>query len=103
MTIKPAAATARQPDTEAARAFNRDNHPRPRRMIEDPGQQLGKACVVITDLSCPDRSTGRERDLHLMSVAVSVDTNHGVDEFCQHGHRPSPFCRELVNRRHRLG
>ena len=86
-----------QSDTEAARALDRHDHPRPGRMVEDPGQQLGKAGVVIADLSCPDRSAGRERDLHLVGVAVGVDTDDGVDEFCQHGHRPSPSCREWVN------
>jgi Transposase IS116/IS110/IS902 family len=74
-----------------------------RRMVDDPGQQLGKARVVIADLSYPDRSAGWERELHFVGVAVGVDTNDGVDEFCQHGHRPSPSCREWVNRRHRLG
>jgi hypothetical protein len=51
----------------------------------------GFAGVVIADLSCPDRSAGRERELHLVRVAVGVDTNDGVDEFCQHGHRPVSF------------
>jgi hypothetical protein len=72
-------------------------------MVEDPGQQLGKARAVVADLSYPDRRAGRERDLHFVGVAVGVDTDHGVDEFCQQGHRPSPSKREWVNRRHRPG
>ena len=31
------------------------------------------------------------RDLHLMGVAVGVDTDDGIDDFCQHGQRPVPF------------
>jgi hypothetical protein len=30
------------------------------------------------------------RDLGFVGVAVGVDADHGVDEFCQHGHRPGP-------------
>jgi hypothetical protein len=30
-------------------------------------------------------------DLDLVGVAVGVDTNDGVDEFYQQGHRPGPF------------
>src|SRR4051794_9517449 len=26
-----------------------------------------------------------------VGVAVGVDTDHGVEEFCQHGHRPDSF------------
>jgi hypothetical protein len=33
---------------------------------------------------------GRERELYFVGVAMGVDTDDGVDEFCQHGHRPSP-------------
>jgi hypothetical protein len=32
------------------------------------------------------------RSLHFVGVAVGVDTDNGVDKFCQHGHRPSPSC-----------
>ncbi len=34
---------AGQPDTEAAGALDRYDHPRPRRMVDDPGQQLREA------------------------------------------------------------
>ena len=98
MTVRPAAATARASPTPKLRVPSIDTTTRgPGRMVDDPGQQLGKAGVVIADLSCPDRSAGRERDLHLVGVAVGVDTDDGVDKFCQHGHRPSPSCREWVN------
>ena len=33
---------------------------------------------------------GRKRDLYLMGVAMGVDTNDGVDDFCHHGQRPVP-------------
>ena len=88
---------AGQPDTEAAGALDRHDHPRTRRLVDDPGQQLGEAGAVVADLPGPDRRAGREGDLHLVGVAVGVDTDHGVDEFCQHGHRPGPSCREWVN------
>jgi hypothetical protein len=33
---------AGQSDTEAARALDRHDHPRPRRMVEDPGRRPGR-------------------------------------------------------------
>ena len=54
--------------------------------------------VIIDRRKGPDRRAGREGNLHLVGVAVGVDTDHGVDEFCQHGHRPGSFRRERVER-----
>ena len=92
---------AGQADTVATSALDGHHHSRSRRHLDNPGQQLGEAGIIIADLACPDRDAGRERDLHLVGVAVGVDTDDGVDEFCQHGHRPGPSCRERVYRRHR--
>ncbi len=38
-----------------------------------------------------------------IGVPVGVDSDDGVDEFCQHGHRPGSFRGERVNGRHRPG
>ena len=87
---------AGEPDTVAACALDRDGQPRPGGVVDDPGQQLGEAGGVVADLAGGDRDPVRERDLHLVGVAMGVDPDDGVDEFCQHGHRPGPSCRERV-------
>jgi hypothetical protein len=93
---------AGQSTTVAAGALDRHDQPRARGVIGDPGKQLGIPRGVVADRTPGDRRSARERDLYLMRIAVGVDTDHGVDEFCQHGHRPSPS-REWVNGRHRPG
>jgi len=60
-------------------------------LIDDPGQQLGVAGGVVADRGGGDRGAVGQGDLHLVGVAVGVDTDHGVEEFCQHGHRPGSF------------
>ncbi len=55
------------------------------------------AAAVVGDRAGGDRSTGRERDLDLVDVAVGVDTDHGVDNVCEHGHRPGPSNWERVD------
>jgi hypothetical protein len=74
-----------QADTVATSALDGHHHPRSRSHVDDPGQQLGEAGLIIIDLACPDRDAGRERDLHLVGVAVGVDTDDGVDEFANMG------------------
>jgi hypothetical protein len=67
-------------------------------VVEDPGQQLRVAGGVVGDRADGDWDTVRVGDLYLVGVAVGVDTDDGVDEFCQHGHRPGSFLRrERVN------
>jgi hypothetical protein len=78
----------------AAGSFDRHDQARSRGVIDDPGQQLGVAGAVVADLAGGDRHPGRVRDLGFMSIAVGVDADHGVDEFCQHGHRPDPLLGE---------
>ena len=73
---------AGQPDTETARALDRHDNPRPRRTVNDPGQQLREARAVVADPPGSDRNAAREGDLDFVAVAVSVNTDHGVDEFC---------------------
>jgi hypothetical protein len=48
-------------------------------MVDNPGEQLGKAGVVVAEPSRLDRRAGRERDLHLVGVAVGVDADDSVD------------------------
>jgi hypothetical protein len=67
-------------------------------MADDPRQQLGVARGVVADLAGGDRDPVRERDLDLVGVSVGVDTDDGVDKFCQHGHRPGSFRGERVER-----
>jgi hypothetical protein len=69
-------------------------------VLDDPGEHLGIAGGVVADRADGDRCAGRERDLDLVKVAMGVDSDDGVDEFCQHGHRPGPSG-ERVNGRHR--
>jgi hypothetical protein len=62
-------------------------------VVDDPGQQLGVAGGVVGDRGEGDRGAVGEGDLDLVGVAVGVDPDHGVDEFCQQGHRPGSFRR----------
>jgi hypothetical protein len=55
-------------------------------VIADPSQQLGVASGIVADRAGGDPESGGKRDLDFVGVAVGVDTDHGVDEFCQHGH-----------------
>jgi hypothetical protein len=94
---------AGEPDTVAAGSLDRDGQPRPGGVVDDPGQQLGVAGGVVADLAGGDRDSVRERDLHLVGIAVGIDTDDGVEEFCQHGHRPCSFRGGGSNGRHRSG
>ena len=82
---------AGQADAVAAGALDRDRQPRTGGVVDDPGQQLGVAAAVVADRGDGDRGAVGEGDLDLVGVAVGVDTDDGVDEFCQHGHRPGSF------------
>jgi len=92
---------AGQPDAVAAGAFDRDDDAGPGGVFDDPGQQLGVAGGVVADGGHGDRGAVGEGDLDLVGVAMGVDTDHGVDEVCQHGHRRSPFGERSC--RHRPG
>ena len=94
---------AGQPDAVAAGALDRHRQPRSGGVVDDPGQQLGVAGAVVADRGQGDRGAVGERDLDLVGVAVGVDTDDGVDEFCQHGHRPGSFLGSGSNGRHRPG
>ena len=87
-----------EPDAVAGSALDRHDHPRPGSVVEDPGQQLGETGAVVADLAGGDRDSGRERDLDLVGITVGVDSDDGVDEFCQHGHRPGSFQGERAKR-----
>jgi len=92
---------AGESDAVAAGAFDREGDAGSGSVLEDPGQQLGVAAGVVGDRAGGDRCPGGERDFYVVGVAVGVDTNDGVDEVCQHGHRRSPFGERSC--RHRPG
>jgi hypothetical protein len=75
----------------AAGALDRDRQPGSGCVFGDPGQQRGVAAGVVGDRGGGDRRPGGSGDLDLVGVAVGVDPDDGVDEFCQHGHRPGSF------------
>jgi hypothetical protein len=66
---------AGQSESVAAGALDRHDQPRAGGMVEDPGEQLGIAGAVVADRACGDRCPGGMGDLHLMGVAVGVDTD----------------------------
>jgi len=73
-------------DAVAAGSFHRNSHSPPRSMARDPSKQAGEASIVVADRQRRDRRPGRIRDLCFVRVAMSVDTNNGIDEFCQTRH-----------------
>ena len=83
---------AGQPQPVAAGSFDRHHQSWAGGVIDDPGQQLRVAGGVVGDRAGGDRDAVRVGDLYLVGVAVGVDTDDGVDEFCQHGHRSGPSC-----------
>ena len=94
---------AGQPDPVAAGALDGHHQPRSRGVVEDPGQHFGVAAGVVADLAGGDDRAAGVGDLHLVGVAVGVDTDHGIDEFCEYGHRPVSLPWGAVNGRRRSG
>jgi hypothetical protein len=57
-------------------------------VLDAPGQQVRVAGAVVADRAGSGRGTGRVSDLGVVGVAVGIDADDAVDEFCQHGHWP---------------
>src|SRR5205814_2927156 len=69
--------------------------PRTGYCLSDQRQQMRETGAVVGDPSSQDRRPGRVRDLHFMAVPMRVDTDDGVDDFCQHGHTASSLLPRL--------
>ncbi len=54
-------------------------NPRAGRVVDDPGQQLGKAGAVVLDRAGGDRGTGRVGDLYFVGVAVQAAGGAGKE------------------------
>jgi hypothetical protein len=67
------------------------DQPRAGSVLHDPVDQLGVTVAVVADRAGRQRCPGREGDFDFMSIAVGVDSDDGVEQFCQHGHRPVSF------------
>src|SRR5262249_60086580 len=95
---------SRKANAVASAALQRDCDPRARRGLGDQRQQMREPRAVVGNSCGCDWRPVRIRDLYLMTVPMRVDTDDGIDYFCQHGHTASrllPGCG--AERRHRPG
>ncbi|MGH3787993.1 MAG: hypothetical protein ACRDRG_15905 [Pseudonocardiaceae bacterium] len=65
--------------------------------IGGTGQTNWLLYVPGTKLRSVLTSVGRGRQLDVVGVAMVIDANDGVDEFCQHGHWSVILSRGTVN------
>jgi hypothetical protein len=94
---------AGQADPVAAGALDGHHQPWSRGVVEDPGQHLGVAAGGVADLAGGDDRAVGVGDLDFVGVAVGVDTDDGIDEFCKDGHRPVSLRGQRSSSRRRSG